>query len=404
MNKTLFLSYDGLTDPLGQSQILPYLKKLSFDIEIHIVSFEKKDAFIKYENDIIDDIGESNIYWHPLNYRKFPPILSTIFDLYRMYLKSLKLHKNNCYSLVHCRSHLSSIVGHYLKKKTNIPYLFDMRSFFPDERVDGNLWPQDNLIYRFIYSYFKKIEKEMLVSADHIVVLTEKAQTILNVDVKRISVIPCCANFDHFDFNKISEESVLSSKKMLGISENSIVLTYLGSLGTWYMLEEMLDFFKVLKINNSNSVFLFLSPSDPNLILDIARQKGINLEDIYIKFAPRKELPTLLSISSISIFFIMNTFSKKASSPTKHAELMGLGIPVIANSGVGDIDKIIFNTKTGIIIKFDENNPYEETCKNINKLLNIDKKMIRKKGMELFSLGDGVKSYQKIYLKLEMLN
>ena len=27
--KALFLSYDGLTDPLGQSQVLPYLRIIS---------------------------------------------------------------------------------------------------------------------------------------------------------------------------------------------------------------------------------------------------------------------------------------------------------------------------------------------------------------------------------------
>jgi len=404
MTKTLFLSYDGLTDPLGQSQILPYLKKLSVNVEIHIISFEKKEAFIKYEKDIVDYIGESNIFWHPLRYTKFPPIISTIFDLYRMYLKSLKLNRSIEFSLVHCRAHMCSIVGHYLKKKKNIPYIFDIRSFFPDERVDANLWPQDIFIYKKIYSYFKKIEKEMLFTANHIVVLTEKAKNILKIDAKRISVIPCCADFEHFDYNKISKESILTAKNNLGIPKDSKVLTYLGSLGTWYMLEEMFDFFKVLKVKKPDSVFLFLSPTNPSFILDVAMRKGINLEDIYIKFSPRRELPVLLSISSFSIFFILNTFSKKASSPTKHAELMGLGIPVIANSGVGDIDNIISNTNTGKIIILDENNPYEDTCTNINELLSIDKKMIRKKGIELFSLEVGVKLYKNIYLQLERLN
>jgi hypothetical protein len=81
---------------------------------------------------------------------------------------------------------------------------------------------------------------------------------------------------------------------------------------------------------------------------------------------------------------------------------MGLGIPVIAISGVGDIDQIISNTNTGTIIKLDENNPYEDTCTNINELLSVDKKTIRKKGIEIFSLEVGVKLYQEIYLKLKI--
>jgi len=149
---------------------------------------------------------------------------------------------------------------------------------------------------------------------------------------------------------------------------------------------------------------LFLSPTDPKFIIDKVRQKGINEDDIYIKFSTRKELPTLLSVSSVSIFFIKNTFSKKASSPTKHAELMGLGIPVIANSGVGDIDQIILNTNTGKIINLDNHNAFEDSCKNINELTDIGKDQIRKQGKEIFSLEIGVEKYSEIYLRLENFN
>jgi glycosyltransferase involved in cell wall biosynthesis len=404
MNKILYLSYDGLTDPLGQSQILPYLKKLSIDAEIHIISSEKKENFTNYEKDVNEFIGNSNIFWHPIKYRKYPPILSTIYDLFNMYLKSLKIHKNCKFSVIHCRSHLTAILGHYLKKKINVPYIFDMRSFFPDERVDGKLWPQDKFIYKFIYSYFKRIEKEMLNEADHIVVLTEKAKQILSIDVNRISVIPCCADFSHFDYNKISEESTIEAKKNLGIKESDFVLTYLGSLGTWYLLDEMLNFFKELKVNNPKSVFLFLSPTDPNFIYAAAKQKGININDIYVKFSPRKELPLFLSVSSLSIFFIKNTFSKAASSPTKLGEIMGMGIPVIVNSGVGDTDEIVLRTTQGSIVNLENNNPYKEFFQKIDKLKDVNRKSLRHLGLEIFSLNKGVELYRQIYLKLENQN
>ena len=46
--KSLFISYDGLSDPLGQSQIIPYVLHLSkYSKEIHIISFEKKNRLIK---------------------------------------------------------------------------------------------------------------------------------------------------------------------------------------------------------------------------------------------------------------------------------------------------------------------------------------------------------------------
>jgi hypothetical protein len=37
----LYVSYDGMLEPLGQSQVLGYLKRLAVGRAIHLVSFEK---------------------------------------------------------------------------------------------------------------------------------------------------------------------------------------------------------------------------------------------------------------------------------------------------------------------------------------------------------------------------
>ena len=47
----LYLSFDGLTDPLGSSQILPLLMNLSFFNKVNILSLEKKSFYnLNYEN------------------------------------------------------------------------------------------------------------------------------------------------------------------------------------------------------------------------------------------------------------------------------------------------------------------------------------------------------------------
>ena len=67
MNSTsksvLYLSYDGMTDPLGQSQVLPYLKGISkAGYTVHLVSYEKKEKYKKHRA-VIDAIcKEANIH------------------------------------------------------------------------------------------------------------------------------------------------------------------------------------------------------------------------------------------------------------------------------------------------------------------------------------------------------
>ena len=69
--KILFISYDGMTDPLGQSQVLPYLTNLAkLNYEIHILSTEKEENFKKNRDIIYDIVKESNIKWFHINYTK----------------------------------------------------------------------------------------------------------------------------------------------------------------------------------------------------------------------------------------------------------------------------------------------------------------------------------------------
>ena len=135
MIKTLYLSYDGMTDPLGQSQVLPYLKEISSNREIHIISCEKPTNFRRDKLRIEKIINGTNIHWHPLQYNKFPPIISTLWDLWKIKKLALKLNKSYKFKLIHCRSHLMALLGLSLKLSINTPFLFDMRSFFPEERV-----------------------------------------------------------------------------------------------------------------------------------------------------------------------------------------------------------------------------------------------------------------------------
>src|SRR5947209_1212375 len=92
----LYITYDGLTDPLGQSQILPYIKGLSqYGYRFTIVSFEKKERFQK-EKEIVEKlIKESNIIWIPLWFTSRPPLLAKFYDALKMKLKAIALQKEH---------------------------------------------------------------------------------------------------------------------------------------------------------------------------------------------------------------------------------------------------------------------------------------------------------------------
>jgi glycosyltransferase involved in cell wall biosynthesis len=394
----LYLSYDGLTDSLGRSQILPYLLRLTKDYDITIVSFEKPNS--KGDKEIRELILQK-LDWVPLRYTKWPPIVSTIFDLFNLFFQCRKLIDKRKFEIVHCRSYITSIVGVHLKIKYKLRFIFDMRGFWVDERVEGGIWNLSNPIFRLVYFYFKKKEKHIISIADHIVTLTLKSKLIIKdrfkVEEATISVIPCCVDVDFFNPDRIDCDHVSELKKMLGINSDTLVLLYLGSLGTWYMLDEMLIFFKYLLSIKPKSKFLIVTPHSKEEIIKSACAHEIVPESLIVRSADRRSVPVYISLADISILFIKPSFSKLASSPTKLGEVLSMGIPVVANGGIGDIDSLFRENNCGIVIESFQKKIIEEAVQKIDVLLTLDKVGLRSVAKANFSLESGVQKYAMIY-------
>lgn len=402
MVNVLYLSYDGMTDQLGQSQVLPYLVGLSkLGYSFHLISFEKKEHYAKSKNIIEQICAEAKVTWHPLVYHKWPPIISTWYDLQLLKQKCFQLHRLHQFKIVHCRSYITPFAGQALKKKFGVKFIFDMRGFYADERVDGGIWNQRNPIFKAVYNYFKHAEKKFLHDADHIISLTSRAEKIiqswqLKSQPLPITVIPCCADLNLFHYQAVSEEQKSLLKNTLGIANETKVVIYLGAIGTWYMLNEMLDFFKSFKQTYANAKMLFVTNDNAEVIMTNSKNKNIASSDIVITSVPRAQVPVHIAISDVALFFIKPVFSKSASSPTKQGEIMGMGVPIICNSGIGDTDEIIRHTNSGILIASFESAQYEQAVKAVAATI-FSKEEIRQGAQTYYALDMGVSRYHAVY-------
>ena len=393
-----------MTDPLGQSQVLPYITALSKQgYSFTLISCEKPDRYESNKAVIEKICTENSIDWRPLLYHKSPPILSTIWDINQIQKLAYRLEEEKSFSLVHCRGYISALIGLGLKRRYGTKFLFDMRGLWADEKLDAGAWRLDHPIYKLVYNFFKKKEKEFFLNADHTISLTQRGkQEIQSWDYMQgiadnINVIPCCADMDLFDYNKLDSNSVQEWKNILQISDTDFIVSYLGSIGTWYMLEEMLDFFKVVKTKWINAKFLFITHDEHERIKSEAEKRGL-LKDIIIQAGQRNEVPSLLSLSSLSLFFIRPTYSKLASSPTKQAEIMAMGIPLLCNAGVGDTDTIVDKYQAGYVLNNFTKDDYQNLVDTIN-LSDYSKQELRAAASDYASLDEGVRRYGYVYEK-----
>ena len=389
----LYITYDGLMEPLGQSQVWQYLRSLSKLHSVVILSFEKPEDLnnVLLKQRITLELGEAGIQWFPLRYHKSPSALATLYDLFQGTCVAIYAVFKYKIKIVHARSYVASVIALALKKIAKIKFIFDMRGFWPDERVDGGIWPDNSKIYKVA----KWFERKFLLNADVIVSLTHagiaeiKKFPYLQGVNKKFEVIPTCANLDLFQPYSNS-------------ANDNFVLGYVGSVGTWYLFDEVLRTFKSLCKVKNDSRLLIINRGEHSFIRERISSMNIDEYRVEIKSVEHKHVPTEISRMDAGIFYIKPVFSKKASAPTKFGEFLGCGIPCIGNAGVGDTESILDGMGVGVALRGFSEEEHDAGVITLLKLLDDSSVSQRcvKVAQEIFSLEKGVESYNQIYQQL----
>ena len=392
MAKVLYITYDGILEPLGQSQVLNYLEKLSKDHEITLMSFEKKQDTknINYLNKTESRCRKSGIIWVSLIYHK--SLFGTFYDIIKGIYKGLILKIRNKTEIVHARSYLPALISLVLKKTLGSKFIFDMRGLWADEKADSGTWKREGTLYKIT----KRLETIFLREADKIVSLTEAAvkeiKTFPALDPNRLEfeVIRTCTNLSLF---KPSIRLSNSEKKP------SFTLGYVGSISLWYLFDEVLQFFKILQERVPNSVLHITNRNEHKEIRNFLENYSFTNESIILESVQHHKVAHSMSSMDAGIFFIQTFYSKIASCPTKLGEFLALGLPCVTNSGVGDMTSIIEEKKTGVILS---NFSKDSLSKGVDNLLTLKEddelsKRCIESSEKYFSLDNGAKQYNKIY-------
>lgn len=391
----LYISYDGMLEPLGQSQVLAYLERLAQDRPIHLISFEKAEDWSKdAERQALGArIAAAGIAWHPLRYHKKPSAVATAWDIAQGTALGLWLTLRHQLSIVHARSYVASVMALVIKRITGARYVFDMRGFWADERVDGGLWPSGGRMYRVA----KWFEQRFLLAADHVVSLTHAAVRIMKAfdylqgRMPPFTVIPTCADLQRFKpVEKVRPDG-------------PFVLGYVGTVGTWYLFDEVAASVAALLRIRPDAQFLVVNRGEHEYIRERLGAAGVPDSAVKMTSATHAEVPEWIARMDAGIFFIKPAFSKQASAPTKLAEFLGCGVPCLGNKGVGDMAEILRENRVGVAIdQFDE----ESLRTGLNQLLDLANDPLTRDrcvqtAQEHFSLEEGVRRYAGIYTSLE---
>ena len=393
---SLYISYDGLLEPLGQSQVLPYVEGLAdTGIAFILLTFEKPADLARTREvaRLRERLSARGIRWVRLRYHKTPSVPATAWDILRGASVAAWLAWRGRVRVIHCRSYVPGLMGLVARAVARARFVFDMRGFWPEERVEGGLWRAGGRVFRAA----KRVERLLLGAADAVIVLTEPARRILADGAyraalssrARVAVIPCCVDLEKFAAPNVWQAGPRPAGPR--------TLVYAGSVGTWYMLSEMLDFYLTARARDPELRFLILNRGGHDVIARAVAAAGA--DGVSVVASTPDDVPGHLGRAWAGISFIKPVFSKRGAFPTKLGEYLAAGLPVIVNAGVGDTDELVAAARVGTVV---ERFARDEYLAKWDALVAMTgdaglRGRCRETARRTLALGEGVARYREVY-------
>ncbi|MFS1909689.1 glycosyltransferase [Vibrio sp. 10N.286.48.B7] len=387
---TLYLSYTGLLEPLGRSQVLSYLSRLSKNYSITLVTFEKKHDFTNRDEveKLKLECDKYGINWQPRLYHHRPRLVAKVLDLMLLVWDVWRLSSKNDVKLIHCRSYLTSIAAWLVGKVTKVPFVFDMRALLPEELIDAGRLKRNSFVYRGI-NYF---ERKLLNDADSVVSLTSAAiPYLLNkypfLKQDKFTVIPTCVDLRRFE-------------NYSNIENNKTIIGTMGSVVSgWYHLDWLINTLKLSEDIFANPTFKIITKDSPKVINELSESLSFDSNKLSIYSCSSEDIQNNIKGMLFGVLYFTSGVSKIGSAPTRMAEFLACGIPILGNSGVGDMDTIIKKYNIGVVVDGHSDDSFIKALHDMKALLTdpLLESRCKQVANEMFSADKGAAKYHEVY-------
>jgi len=369
--RSLYICYFGLREPLVQTQVLPYLRELvAGGVTMSLLTFEPRrwDAAEWRER-----LRAEGIEWYALPYHKRPTLPATLYDVVRGALRAASIARRERIDLFHARSHVAAAMGALAKRMSGARLIFDYRGALAEEYVDSGNWRAGGMLVRMT----KAAERRLLRAADGVVFLTERAREALPVPVE---VIPCCVD---------------SGRTLCAPTDHVVrstpVYVYAGALGGYYLVDEIAQLAAAAR-----AFALVLTQSAPGPMVAALEREGVAHE---VRAVPPDDVARYLRAADVALLLVRPSPARRAQSPTKFAEYMAAGLPVIATAGIGDLDAQIEEHRVGVLLRSFDRAAMAEAVRQVDELRRDPAlpERCRALARSHYDLHDGGARYRRLY-------
>lgn len=394
LTPTIYLTRNGLLEPLGQSQVMAYLRGLSRDHAITLITYEKPEDWTDTAAmaRARADCEAHGIRWMPQQFRPHPKIIAPALSMLRMIWLVRREVRREGVRLVHARSYIPAAVALAVGRMTGVPFLFDMRALWPEELITAGRLRRGSLIHRAIAGAERACLSKSagVISLTHAAVKHLKSLYPRELANQRLVVIPTCADLDRF---------TPAADTRRGPTVHGCIGTVLSG---WFRTDWLASWMRVAAARDPDARFEIVTRDDAirvRAILDPANELAGRLS---IGPRPSENMPDAVRGQDLSVMFFTDGLSKLGSAPTRLAEVLGCGLPVVANEGVGDVADIIRKNNVGVIVEGASAQHMETAFAALQTLMQDPdlSDRFRATAEAVFSLEAGTEAYREIYASI----
>ena len=267
-----------------------------------------------------------------------------------------------------------------------------MRALWPEELITAGHLQRGSLMHRALLG----LERRCLQEASAVVSLTQAAVGYLHdrypreLAGQRIAVIPTCADLQRFQQAEPGHAAPL----------------VIGCIGTvlsgWFLIDWLRAFFDSFARTDPSTRFELISRDSPEAILAALHPAPAWADRLLIQSATPAEMPAIVQRHTASVMFFTGGLSKLGSSPTRMAEVLGCGRPVVANPGVGDVEQVVRQNRVGVLARGFSSTEMDVCVAELLDLLKDPQlaSRCRRTAEALFSLESGTAAYRQLYAEI----
>lgn len=369
-----YLTVDSVSEGIGASQVLAYVERLALrGVRVHLHSFEK----VAPRAALGERFARVGATWTPHPFRRH----GTAGGLERLGIGARAVHGAE---LVHARSDLAAASTMLAR----VPHwLWDVRSLWVDQRIDLGTLSSGSAQERVL----RKLEGQAARRSTAIVTLTHavipELQTRHGSDLaQKTTVISTCVDTERFEMSSMPPMEPLR-------------LLLAGTINRYYDVPAMVHLVETARRRRPTELIL-LTPAKTaweDLLRSVQPQRNHVAHD---------EMPEHIAASHVGLVVCRSDvgISRLGSMPTKIAEFLSSGRPVVINEGLGDASQLVRDHSCGVVM--DDTSPagIEATLDRLEALLADPEAPARCRALaeERFDLDRATDQLVALYHKMAM--